>query len=116
MEFFNNKGCYEVKISCPKGSIVLWDGRTIHYGAEPMSTRRQPNVRCVTYVSYLPRSLASEEELAIKRKLFDEMYTTGHDAIRSRPSAKTQWYDVSEYEYKIPKPKLTDLGMKLAGF
>lgn len=64
----------------------------------------------------MPRSLASEEELVTKRKLFDEMYTTGHDANRSRPSAKTQWYDVPDYEYKIPKPKLTDLGMKLAGF
>jgi len=116
LEFLNNKGCYEVKISCPKGSIVLWEGRTIHYGAEPMSTRMHQNIRCVSYVSYLPRSLASVEELDIKRKLFDEMYTTGHDAIRSKPSPKTQWYDLPDYEYKIPKPKLTDLGMKLAGF
>ena len=116
LKFFNDKGCYEVKISCPKGSIVLWEGRTIHYGAEPMSTRLQPNIRCVSYVSYLPRYLASKEELEFKQKLFNEMYTTGHDAIHPRPSPKTQWTDLSDYEYKISKPILTDLGMKLAGF
>ena len=116
LEFFYDRGCYEVKIACPKGSIVLWDGRTIHYGAEPISTRDKENIRCVSYVSYLPRYLASEEELENKRKLFTEMYTTGHDAIKTKPSPKTQWVGVPDYDYKIDPPVLTTLGFKLAGF
>jgi hypothetical protein len=116
VKFFNDRGCYEVKIACPKGSIVLWDGRMIHYGAEPMSTRQKENIRCVSYISYLPRLLATEEELKKKQELFKEMYTTGHDAIKAKPSPKTQWYDVADYPIKIDPPILTSLGFKLAGF
>jgi ectoine hydroxylase-related dioxygenase (phytanoyl-CoA dioxygenase family) len=116
LKFFNDRGCHEVKIACPKGSIVLWEGRTIHYGAEPMSTRQKENIRCVSYVSYLPRLLATEEDLEIKRNQFKDMFTTGHDAIKSKPSPKTPWKGISDYDIIIDPPKLTYLGIKLAGF
>ena len=38
--FYNEKGCSEMKIKCPAGSIVFWDSRTIHCGTECLKTRK----------------------------------------------------------------------------
>jgi ectoine hydroxylase-related dioxygenase (phytanoyl-CoA dioxygenase family) len=35
-KFFLEKGCKIKKIMCPKGSLVLWDSRTIHCGVEAL--------------------------------------------------------------------------------
>ena len=70
-EFYRNeKMCEEVRIKCPKGSLVLWDSRTIHCGVESLRNRPKENFRSIVYVCYTPRSLSSEKLIKKKQKAF----------------------------------------------
>ena len=75
--FFLNR-CVERKIACPKGSLVLWDSRTIHCGTEAMRGRKNPKHRAVIYVCYRPRRFATEANLRKKQKAFTGMRMTSH--------------------------------------
>jgi ectoine hydroxylase-related dioxygenase (phytanoyl-CoA dioxygenase family) len=116
IKYFLDHGCLEKKIKCPKGSLVLWDSRTIHCGIEPSESRIKPNFRCVSYLCYAPRKYASEEDIILKQKIFNQMYTTTHDPIKCNIIPKSPYYSNNNYTKVINKPKLTDLGLKLAGF
>ena len=50
IKFYTDRGCLPKRIMCPKGSMVLWDSRTIHCGVEPIKGRLAPNFRCVAYL------------------------------------------------------------------
>ena len=71
------KECEKVRVACPKGSLVLWDSRTVHCGAEPLR-RTEPRIRSVIYLCYLPRSHATEANLRKKIKAFEDQRTTSH--------------------------------------
>jgi ectoine hydroxylase-related dioxygenase (phytanoyl-CoA dioxygenase family) len=121
INFYKNKGCDEVKILCPKGSLVLWDGRTIHYGAEPSKHRNKLNTRCVVYLCYLPRSLSSKENLEKLKYAFDNLLATQHDSCSVVTLPMTQYAEIdigNIYEFISPPKKynLSKLGLKLAGF
>ncbi len=78
-EFYvREKGCRQTHIRCPAGSLVLWDSRTIHSGTEAERGRPVPNTRCVSYVCFTPRSLATPAMLRKKIKAFEELRTTSH--------------------------------------
>jgi hypothetical protein len=119
-EFYVKKGCQYAKIKCPKGSIVFWDSRTIHCGAEPMTTRKTPNFRAVIYLCYTPRSMATDEHIERKQSACKGLVTTSHwpHRINCFPSYPKSRYG-KHIEFKqIVKPKqpiLTDLGKKIAG-
>lgn len=116
--FYVNKGCTYKKIYCPKGSLVLWDSRTIHCGVEPMKEREKINFRAIIYLCYVPRNLCDEQNLKKKIKAFEELRTTNHY------SAKTILFPKNPRTYgneipdivKIEKPIINDLGYKLGGF
>ncbi len=75
-------GCRQHSITCPGGSLVLWDSRTIHSGRESLRGRPQINERYVVYVCMTPRHKATQ---ANRRKLcraFYEMRMTGHSPHR----------------------------------
>jgi len=116
--FYTERGCTEKLITCPKGSLVIWDSRTIHCGIEPSKSRAKPNFRCVTYLCYLPRYLASEEELKEKQDAFNNLMTTTHYPYNINTIPKTPYEDMDENDFITPidKPKLTELGYRLAGF
>ncbi len=118
LKFYYNKGCVEKQIICPKGSLVLWDGRTIHCGLEPNENRAKPNFRCISYLCYLPRNLATPEQILEKQKVFDNMLTTTHNPYMNITSPKSPYIDIKEEEIITPinKPILTELGYRLAGF
>lgn len=116
--FYTNKGCQLKKIMCPKGSMVFWDSRTIHCGVEPMMGRKQENMRMVSYLCYMPRSLCSAANLGKKQNAFHQMRTTSHYPCNIKLFAK----DPRTYGGKLPiitpinAPVLSPLGLKLAGF
>ena len=118
IDYYLNKKCNIKYIKCPAGSIVLWDSRTIHCGRECMKERKKPNFRGVSYVCMKPRSLSTEKDLEKKRKTFEDMRTTSHWPNKVKLFSKTP----RTYGKKLPvinpidKPKLTELGLKLAGF
>jgi hypothetical protein len=118
LEYFKSKGCFEKKIKCPKGSLVLWDSRTVHCGIEPYQCREKQNFRCVSYLCYAPRNFALDEDIILKQHAFNEMYTTTHNPININLVPKTPYINFNEEDFinVIDKPKLTELGLKLAGF
>lgn len=76
--FLQEKACTMRRIVAPKGSLILWDSRTIHCGVEPLRNRPQPNFRCVYYVCMTPRSLCDEKNMLLRQKAFQEMSSTSH--------------------------------------
>lgn len=72
VDFFLTRGCIEHRIVAPKGSLVLWDSRTVHYGSKPLSDREKYNFRAVVYVCYTPRSLITEANRKRKIKIFED--------------------------------------------
>lgn len=118
VHFFETKGGEHVRITCPAGSLVLWDSRTAHQGAPPLKDRATPKFRAVCYVCYLPRSIAAPKDIVKKREAYTARRTTSHwpnrainFALKPRTYGKT-----------LPRARgarvaaLSALGRKLAGF
>jgi hypothetical protein len=119
ISFFAEKGCEPLRISCPAGSLVLWDSRTAHYGAPPIAGRSTPEFRAVTYVCYMPRYGANLKRLQLKRTHYMTKRTTSHWPGKSRAfSLKPRTYGVKDLPLVVPaaEPSVSELGKKLAGF
>lgn len=117
-QFYTTKGCELKRISCPAGSLVLWDSRTIHCGGNALKTRKEPNFRLVVYLCYMPRHLASKKDIQKKQKAFNELRMTSHWPAKIKLFSKTP----RTYGAKLPtitpidKPVVGQLGLKLSGF
>ena len=118
LNFYHNKGCKERKIRCPAGSMVLWDSRTIHCGVEPTKGRDKSNTRCVIYLCYTPKKLASAKVLQKKIKAFEELRMTNHWPHKPKLFGKKPRTYGKEILPMTPfkKPKLTNLGKRLVGY
>lgn len=53
-EYFTEKGCEELRVSCKSGSLILFDSKTVHYGALPLEGREKENTKACIYLSYSP--------------------------------------------------------------
>ena len=116
--FYEGKGCQEKKIKCFAGDMVLWDSRTVHCGTEPMRKRKDKNIRNVVYVCMLPRDHATVSNIKKKQKAFHELRMTTHWPHKPKlfPVHPRTYGAPLPNVVDIPKPELTDLGMRLAGF
>ena len=118
IKFYTDRGCLPKRIMCPKGSMVLWDSRTIHCGTEPIKGREKPNFRCVAYLCYMPRSMATKKKLEKKIKAFEEMRMTTHWPCEAKLFAKTP----RTYGQELPeilsleRPEIGPLGRRLVGY
>ena len=116
--FYIDKGCEKKKIKCPKGSIVLWDSRTIHCGVEAKKKRKSEKFRSIIYVCYQPRQLATAAYLKKKQKAFNEFRTTSHWPCKGKLFPKNP----RTYGGALPEitpsgaPVISELVKKLAGF
>ena len=117
-EYFLKNNCPLKKIKCTKGSLVLWDSRTIHCGIEPNKNRTHPNFRAIIYLSYLPRSLSTRKDLEKKQIAFNTLRTTSHWPCKIKLNSKyPRTYGAPLQSFQIIKPPiLNDIGYKLAGF
>jgi ectoine hydroxylase-related dioxygenase (phytanoyl-CoA dioxygenase family) len=118
MKWYEQKGCKKRSIMCPKGSLVLWDSRTIHAGKEALKDRREVNFRCVVYVCYTPRSLITEANRKKKVKALKEMRMTTHwpHKVKLFPvQPRTYGKTVPEIT-SIRSPELSKFGQTLAGY
>jgi len=116
-QFYLSRGCTIEKIKCPKGSLVLWDSRTVHCGIESERNRLKRKFRAVVYVCYMPRSLCNADNLKKKQKAFYEQRTTRHNPCKIGLFGKmprTYGKELPEMT-PLPPPVLTPFGMKLAG-
>jgi hypothetical protein len=118
LNFYIEKGCKQRFVTCKKGSLVLWDSRTIHYGIESSIKRDKQNFRAVIYLCYLPRSMSTEKDLEKKRKAFKELRTTSHwpNKIKLFSKLPRSYGKVLPEIKTIKHPFLNDLGLRLAGF
>ena len=116
--YIDEKVCNPMRIKCPKGSLVLWDSRTIHCGSESLKTRLIPNFRNVSYVCYEPRSHCDNKIIQKKIKAFEEMRMTSHWPCNAKLFPKMpQTYGAPVLEInKLPVPILSELGKKLVGY
>jgi ectoine hydroxylase-related dioxygenase (phytanoyl-CoA dioxygenase family) len=116
--FYEEKGCEEKRIKCSAGSMVFWDSRTIHCGTEAVKKRDEQKIRNVVYVCMTPRNLATDAFLRKKQKAFNELRMTSHWPH------KPKLFAVNPRTYGGPlpcvtpinSPKLSELGLKVAGF
>lgn len=116
--FFEEKCGKHKSITCPAGSLVLWDSRVIHCGKRPLKTRKSKNIRSVVYLCYTPRRLGTEANLKKKRTAFKETRMTSHWPHKPRlfPVYPRTYGAELPKIVDIPSPKLNDLGKRLAGF
>ncbi|BDA49852.1 hypothetical protein COCOBI_14-4720 [Coccomyxa sp. Obi] len=68
--------CFEtLPLAAKAGSVFLWDSRTVHANTIPQFSE---DWRHVVYACYQPRALATEKDLAAKRKAWDDYAVTTH--------------------------------------
>jgi len=117
-DFYMKKGCKMTCVKCPKGSLVLWDSRTIHAGKEPDKTRKEQNTRFIVYVCMTPRKLCTKTNLKKKQKAFEDMRMTSHWPHKPKLFGKSPrtYGKLLQPTEKLPAPKLTEIGKRLAGF
>ena len=117
-QFYVDKKCKYSKIKCPKGSLVLWDSRTIHCGTNPIKGRRNPNIRSIIYLCYTPRSLSSTKQLCKKQQLFYDKRTSNHwpHNPKAFPKGPRTYGKTIPEIVEIDDPLVSTLGMSLAGF
>lgn len=117
-QFYIQQGCSPKKIKCPKGSMVFWDSRTIHCGAEASRERQHQNIRAIVYLCYTPRAWCTQSNLVKKRKAFDEMRTTNHYPHKPKLFSKvprTYGNDLPPLTVP-PAPVVQEIGRRLAGY
>ena len=94
-EWFNSRGCKEVRIDAPAGSLVLWDSRVVHCTA-PAKQKNNPKWRMVVYVCMMPRSRCTEKVILKRKRAYKDQRTTNHWPIRpSLNGLKFQTYGES---------------------
>lgn len=118
LDAYRQKGCQEIRIECPRGSMVLWDSRTVHCGVEPLRERNTPNFRCVVYTCYMPRSMATTKQLQKRISAFESKRMTTHWPCKVKLFGKEpRTYGGPLYETTpLPDPELTDVGRRLVGY
>lgn len=111
-------------ITAPRGSLILWDSRTIHWNQHASKNRPSsdnPKVRMVGYLCYVPKSRLTDEGRILRKEAIDKGVSTGHNP--ASPEIKyTKDLIYPEFEqyledpsYNPPKINLTPLGESLLG-
>lgn len=96
--WYAHRGCNLVNITCPAGSQVFWDSRTVHAGRAPIRGRANAGRnRFVIYACYAPRNWLTG---AARNKLFSKTPRTYGRLLRETAP--------------FTPPTLTDEQLKLA--
>lgn len=112
------------QITAPKGSLILWDSRTVHWNQHASDSRPYsacPKVRMVGYLCYVPKSRMTEEGKILRLEAFEKGVATGHNP--AYPELKyTKDHIQKEFmeyledpSYIQPNIQLTPLGESLLG-
>ncbi len=108
-------------VTAPKGSLILWDSRTVHWNQHASKTRAEPKVRMVGFLCYVPKARLADEGKALRKKAFETGISTGHNPsypqLKSTNDHLRQGYEqyFEDPSYVLPPVKLTPLGESLLG-
>lgn len=78
VKWYINKGCKFTRVAAPKGSLLLFDSRTIHCNIGSRKGREKSKFRYGVYLCMCPREWASEAILRKRIKAFEEQRMTSH--------------------------------------
>ncbi|KAH8929797.1 hypothetical protein BT69DRAFT_1276014 [Atractiella rhizophila] len=78
LKWFYERGCEWVKVAANPGDLIIWDSRTIHYGAPAEGDR----TRVVFYACYAPRQSITPENLELRKEMFNGWQISGHHPTR----------------------------------
>lgn len=79
VQWFLERGCELVRITCPAGSQVFWNSKTFHCPIGPVGGN-QSTFRMVIYTCYTPRSWATDENMKKRAQIFRDGGTLSHRA------------------------------------
>ncbi|PCI94536.1 hypothetical protein COB11_03740 [Candidatus Aerophobetes bacterium] len=115
---------YSMKhITALRGSLILWDSRTVHWNQHAHKDRPHkdtPKVRMVGYLCYVPKArLTTDESKVLRKEAFEKGVATGHNPVY--PELKyTKDHIHEEFKqyledpsYTQPTINLTPLGRSL---
>lgn len=110
------------QIIAPKGSLILWDSRTVHWNqhaSKDRPYRENSKVRTVGYVCYVPKSRLNDLGRSLRREAFERGIATGHNPAfpqlkETRALGQYERY-VEDSSYIQPEIKLSPLGESLLG-
>jgi hypothetical protein len=129
-EFFGNStdesgNPYCMKhVTAPRGSLILWDSRTLHWNQHPSKDRpysNNPKVRMVGYLCYVPKARLTDAGKARRRAAFEGGVSTGHNPVScelkySKDHIHQEFVQyLEDPNYTQPKIHLTPLGESLLG-
>lgn len=118
ISYYYQLGCELKRIKAPKGSLILWDSRTIHCGVEPLKNRLVPNFRSIVYLCYMPRYKSTEKQIQKKIKAFENLRMTTHWPCNIKlfpKNPRTYGNELKEIK-KIDFPIINNIGRNLIGF
>lgn len=121
IKWYLDRGCTRIAVTAPRGSLVLWDSRTVHAGQSPMAGRANPKPRCVVYTCFMPRALAKREDIVRKAQGFLNGETASHWAARHvkfppKPNPFMMHQPLPDpLPPAAPRPQLTPLGIRIFG-
>ena len=109
-------------VTAPRGSLILWDSRTVHWNQHPRKDRPHsdsPKVRMVGYLCYVPKARLTNEGRVLRKEAFEKGVSTGHNPSHPGLKATRVWQGFEQYledsSYTQPKIQLTPLGESLLG-
>ena len=116
VNWYLEKGGKVKRIACPKGGMILWDSRTVHAGAPPVSGRENTDRwRYCVFVCLSPAKWASEKDYGEKQHGYSNMRTSRHWPANGfslfREFEKHPGLDIAE----LPDIAKTEEGQYLAG-
>ncbi len=113
------------QIAAPRGSLILWDSRTVHWNQHPSPDRptndNSPKVRMVGYLCYVPKTRLNDDGKALRREAFEKGVSTGHNPASPELKWTKDHIDpaflqyLENPSYEQPKIELTPLGESLLG-
>lgn len=114
---------YQMKhITAPRGSLILWDSRTVHWNQHAdreKSPAQSAKVRMVGYVSYVPKARLTDEARAMRREAVEKGISTGHNPAHPQLKPTLTWQGLAKYiedpSYVQPEIHLTPVGEALQG-
>lgn len=113
-------------VMAPRGSLILWDSRTVHWNQCADINRSLvefPKVRMVGYLLYLPEKRLTDESRKLRKEAFENGATTGaiplfhSDLNYSKNFVNSNYVRyLEDSNFALPEIKLTELGKSLLGF
>lgn len=117
-EFFANSPYVKKQITAPRGSLILWDSRTLHWNQHASNSTK---VRMVGYLCYVPKARLTEAGRILRKEAFEKGVGTGHNPADSELKYSKDHIDqefkqyLEDPSYTQPEILLTPLGESLLG-